>query len=378
MIEKKFPYMIFSIVISILIACIGIGTCINYVNVSLHSVDIDNQNFSAGTIDDRLSSVMILKDAFLNFNGGFAYITGQRQLNGVFRMDNGHLTDTQLGVADGFTKTANKLADNVFDFKSYCEEKGVAYIFVLAPYKIKSSDSVLFGGLKDYHNDNADQLLMELDKRNISYLDSRDLLNNQAETWYDFFYRTDHHWNVDAAYLVYLWLENYIHDKTGETVKKCLLDKKEYDFVSYSESFLGSYGKRTGRVFSGFDDFSYMIPRSDVTIKNVVTGESGSFKDICINVDKTKTATSCYSLFGGISGVSEYENNSAQNDLRVLIGGDSFVLPIMPFIEVSYRNVKTQYSAPCFTKKMIDDWKPNVVIQVVNPGFLQLPYFTYK
>ena len=138
------------------------------------------------------------KSGFVNVNGLFARLTGRRVLNKVIRGTNGMLT----GAAGNIDMT--ELAASIEGFAKYLQEyEDIPFLYVQLPYKEDLDGSFLPEGVTSCANQNADHLLSCLSAAGVNAMDMRPQLSQTPEMMQQYFYKTDHHWNPEGAFVAF-------------------------------------------------------------------------------------------------------------------------------------------------------------------------------
>ncbi len=117
-------------------------------------------------------------------------------------------------------------------------------------------------GMRDYSDENADRLLEELNKRQISVLDLRQNLDVEKIDKSDLFYKTDHHWSMKTCFTTFGVIAEAIYGWTDLDLSR-YTDIDEYTVYTQENSFLGSYGIKVGEYYAGKADFTVYAPSFD-------------------------------------------------------------------------------------------------------------------
>ena len=197
------------------------------------------------------------------------------------------------------------------------------------------------------------------------------------------FYRTDHHWQTKTAFWAYSKIGSMLVEQYGWKIPAQMLSLEDgYDITSYPHSFLGSQGKRVGRLYIGVDQYDYIAPVFDtdfaVTIMKAdgsVRAQSGSFTEAFVyepllsnTADVESNKYACY--FGGDYPEVVIKNNLAPNDKKVLIIKDSFALPFTAFLANSCEEIH-MLDLRYFTgavEDYINTYEPDMVLMLYNPS----------
>ena len=345
--------------------CLSI-VCISFINISnfhmsyKNSIKENEGNLQAGlaSIEKKYATNFIGKKNYVTLNGAVAKLMGERELNGVLKLDNGHLTKVEQN------KNLSGYVDTTRELNEYLKTKETPFLYVQAPHKvIDDNDKNLPAGHQTYVNRNADTLLDGFEKNDIQTLDLRDEIKKDNLNQYDLFYKTDHHWNVKGAFWAAEKVVSQI-DKLLETETKIIgIDK--YESRTEKLDFLGSNGERVGKLYGGSDnveayyptfktDFSMYIEEFDATRK-------GSFEEVIVY-----DHLSNYGKFlSGRYKFLEITNNLVNNDKEIMLIADSFSQALVPYLTPYYEHihiVSTDKVEPVDMIKKIDEVDPDIVI----------------
>lgn len=171
---------------------------------------------------------------------------------------------------------------------------------------------------------------------NYDFIDVRQELTAHKDDY--IYYRTDHHWTTDGAYIAYeKWCES-----TGEACP----DKSELEQKVVTDRFRGSLYSKILDVDSAYD--------SIVTYGSKDKGAFGSF-DCTITIDGKETRNSCFDeaklaekdkyayFFGGNYGEVHIENTGRKDaeepQKNLLVIKDSFANSFVPFLTQDFDNI---------------------------------------
>lgn len=262
---------------------------------------------------------------------------------------------------------------NVESLADYCKADGIPFLYVQAPFKADTYEKDLPYGLRDYSGENSDGMLNALESNRIDTLDLREQLIEN-----DVFYKTDHHWQVKSAYQASTILAKSIsaYDGLSDIYIEKYGDASNYKTSTYG-NFLGSYGRRTGEVWSGIEDFTYIFPTFDTNfhfqhIKNgeVVVDKQGDFEKALIS-DPSESDYYC-SYMNNSYVEMIIDNLNAENDKKILVISDSFGRTMCCYLSLYFRtlvNLDTQDGRfDGSIKEYINDYKPDAVVVMFNSG----------
>ncbi|MDO5291392.1 MAG: DHHW family protein [bacterium] len=264
----------------------------------------------------------------------------------VIKDKNGALHMTYFGTE---AKDMSEMADRVEQFKQSLTNKETQVIYVSTPDKVIEGVTEFNTGLPyDYANETADNLLKELEERDIATIDYREAILDSGISYSDLFFKTDHHWTIQTAFWAYTYLTDQLTENFGMQVenKSFYTDLNNYNVITYPNSFIGSLGRKTGIYFSGVDDFSLIYPKFftdytfTATLRNTELTTSGMFNEALLNLSSIRYNEDKYSVLAdryssylyGTQGIVHIQNNTAKNGPKVLLIKDSYMVPVAAFL----------------------------------------------
>lgn len=375
--KKNISCILFAAVFIVMIGAIGLISFGRLVRFYVYE-EIDYNEWSAdlgSKFETDVATTFLGKIQFVNLNGAIRNVLGQREMNGVVKLDNGYLLTTFTHSSDEYLK---KCADNVSRVNEYLRQRGIPLVYASTPYTSGKYDPELPVGIMDYGNDNIDRFMVMLQENGVDTIDFRETMHEDGIEHYDMMYKTDHHWNMRAGLYAYGKLEEYIVEKTGCAVDERISDSSCYTITSYPEWHLGSRGQRTGRYYAGIDDFELVLPSFETKIQNAV-GEIGTMEELCICMDalEEREYTSRYTYDVTLEPTwQDYTNLSCPNDVKVMMIQDSFGNAVDPFMIIGFSEYTCIYNAntSAITPDYIEACNPDVVIMLYYPQSLQEAY----
>lgn len=315
------------------------------------------------------------KNFYINLNGLFARATGKIVHNNTVRLNNGMLLDSKLAKKD-----VSLHVDSIVEFDNYLKQFDIPFIYVQAPYKMDYEKALLPDGVENYGNESIDDMVSGLTSKGVNVLDLRPYTSNTIEMVEDNFYPTDHHWNVNGAFIGF---QKICEKLQGLFPNKNLMneyvDKSSWDIETYRNALLGSFGRRTGIFFGGMDDLSIMTPKFD-TEMSLYVNKYGNFRkgdfytcnivDKYIKEEKHPLENDAYCIFiGGDYPLTESYNRNAKADLKVLIIKDSFTRPVQAFMSTIISEIDVidpRHFKDCTIVEYVQLTKPDVVIFMIG------------
>ena len=276
----------------------------------------------------------------------------------------------------------NAAADRLSELSESLSEEDIAFEFVSLPYKLPPEsirpENQLPQGFFDYANENADRLHNALRERGVRSFDVRPAFWGSDMSQNELFFNTDHHWSIEGAFLGTGILAEHLNEDYDFGIKEGLYDKANFDFITMKENFIGSLGRRVGRVFGGIDDFTLIKPNFENNIRLLQYDSSGnldlsgSFDDVILEKEKyiepSDKTTNRYAVYHGDYRELRFINENAGNGSRILIIKDSFGLPVYSFLSLGVEELRAidlrlfKSDVAAYAK----EFKPDLVIVMYN------------
>lgn len=320
------------------------------------------------------------KDFFVNLNGGYSRLLGQRMCNGVLKLNNGQM----LSVA-GPVKNFDVLMISTEKLTAFCNHLNIPTLFVMFPYKIDSQKAIIpIGAPTDYSIENANLFLSKLKK--TPYLNLRPYIaSNEVDVTMNFF-RTDHHWNFQGAMKAFPYIvDRMLSLKNSTSHGITHTNINAWQECNLGRKFLGTDGRRTGVLYNGFDEnVVYYVPRFDTDIFIEIPHKGiwrvGPFIKSNIFVENLKKPKSYffdrgYSIYGKDYPLVRYKNANAPINQKILIVKDSYAIPIYSFCSTIFTEVNLidlRWFNDMSLTEFIQLQRPDVLCVMYNPQALSI------
>ncbi|MBQ7832125.1 MAG: hypothetical protein IJ336_00915 [Lachnospiraceae bacterium] len=331
--------------IGLFLLMIGAGFVLNFGNLSEATKEaVEEYDYDAWSIiiENRFNDSFWNRYGFIEVNGTVHKLLGQRQMNGMVKLNNGKLVSTVE------YRDVSYSAQNVIDFYAKLEEMNVPYIYIQAPYDFCKYDSQLPEGIEDYSNYNADVFLQLLSENNVPNMDLRECLHESGMNHYESFYMTDHHWTIETSFWAYTEVVNCISDILGEAPDSKYLDMGNYTKTTLADAVLGSNGRKTGIVYAGLDDITMLVPnfetQVDLSVPEKDLYRQGDFEDAFMFYERLDGNNLYemlqYNVYMGQDYACAVQTcQNAPVDANILLIKDSFARPVSAFMGTVYSEV---------------------------------------
>ena len=301
-----------------------------------------------------------LRDMFVRLKGGSELALLKGENNGVLYSPDQlaakdfnayrsriHVTeDTDriyLESVEAQLKSVNKLGDSL----------SVPLVTVLPPRTVDIADSAFAYDRPD--GDAVFDIMKSTLGEKAGYIDTLSLLRPKYEQGEYVYYRTDHHWTTNGAYLVYC----EIMKQLGKEDK--IIQKSEFD-VEVIEGFSGTTAARGGFPFYKKDELEiWHLPDED-GYELTADGEvlDGLYnRDFLAKSDK-------YSVF--LDGTHNITTITKPNSSRptLLVAKDSFANCLIPFLAREFDIVAVNLATNTFISAYAETYKADAVLIVFN------------
>lgn len=359
----------------------------NVKSIKLPVKDFIKGNISFGqftnSIADSYVGKLKGKNAFVEINGLFNRLCGRIVHNDVVLLKNNVLNrNSEVEWNSEYEK--NNMTDTVermTDFNYFLKDKQIPFVQVIAPYKVPVNKDNLPEGVENDVNKYTDEYIDGLNKNGVLVLDLRKVLSANSEQVKNYFYRTDHHWNTDGAFLAFKVIMNNLTNDFGGiyNIKSRYADVGLWQRIEIKDWFLGSQGKRVGTLFAGTDSLIYYIPKFKTHMSCIVPHSKNIFKGdfTAANIrDKYVQKRDYYRYdaynihIGGNFPLVKHRNKYATNDMKLFVIKDSFTLPLQAFMSTEFTEIDVidpRYYRNSSVAEYILWTRPDLVLKVNAP-----------
>jgi hypothetical protein len=345
------------------------------------------------TVSDTIGNKsFVLKDRINNIKGKIEGYTRDTLINRVMFVEWAvHyeksigwniLTGDVVDLGDGYLSEVVKKntappAAGLYAFYDFLQDLDIDLVYVQCPHKIAPDDTIS-GGIMDFSNKNADDLLSALSLKQIPYLDLRNTIREENLDHHGLFYKTDHHWKAETGLWASAILMNYLNERHGFTFD--VRGPEHYLYTTYKDWFLGSLGKKVTLAQTQAEDFVLISPKFDtdfsLAIPELNLDARGNF-DILIDHHKLDRkdyyTTDPYGAYiYGDKQVITVHNNLVHDGKKILLVKDSFARVVAPFLSTGVEELhildvrRFNGSVRAYVEKQ----RPDIVVVLYNPGVI--------
>lgn len=351
-----------------------------YINTPNDSDVFEKVGNSLKAFDGRTSEYFVFHDFSIHAYGGIQKLINRSLIDDadkssqVLKLNNGYLTFKENENSD-----LSSLQQYLTKIKKTCSSAGSQLMFVNKTSKYTSMSELLPLFYPYVNNSNYKEIKSKLQQQEISVLDIEEKINQNNMDKYSLFFKTDHHWTPQAGIWVSKNICQEINDKYGWNLDVSTFNLYKYNIITYTDSFLGSQGKRVGALFDGVDDFYVVIPKFDtnltVEIKDIGFNATGDFQKTMLHeesitpnnlLNNNDTAYDTY--MQGNHSLVKISNNIIPNGKTALLVLDSYGCVVAPYLSLQFSQLDC-IDIRSYTDSVEDyitENKPDIVIYAIT------------
>lgn len=273
-----------------------------------------------------LSDHIAFRNFWVGLNSYYNYALGNPLSNGIYHCDNGYLINDP--------PVTDRLDLNIEVMAEFSEKSGLPSTLVLAPSTGYIANDVLPNKHIVYHDDSLfDETIKTLSESNISFVDVREDFKNAYKNGTQVYYKTDHHWTSEGAYLAYCALAKEL----SFTAK----GESDYEVTSYDD-FYGTTYSSSGFWFTKPDSIevweSKSLKNADIEVSITDNGETTTHNSLFF-LENLKNDDKYPVYLDGNHPYTIIKNNSLKNGKELLVIKDSFAHSLVPFLADHYSEI---------------------------------------
>lgn len=303
----------------------------NIINKDIEFSEIENRNLQekpkilSDNYVEKLNSYMadqfFIREKLISFKSRIDLVLGKNKINNVYiGSDNQLFEEFKIKSNDDLL---NKV-DAINEFKKSNEDLLVNFMLVPTATSILDDKLPLYAPVDDeieYINNVKSYLLDD-----IKFIPIYDKLKANKNEY--IYYKTDHHWTADGAYLGY---EAFCESSGIEAT-----NKEDFEKIIGSNDFYGSLSSKVGLFGLYRDKLNIYIPKNSNLLVNYVIEQKKETS--LFNSDKLKHKDKYQVFLNGNHPLIEIETDK-NLDKKILVIKDSFANNFVPFLTENYGNI---------------------------------------
>ena len=275
-------------------------------------------------LDNYASDQFAGRSAFIKIKSSADLTIGQIKANGVFKAKENYLME-DIAYPDEASVYADITALRKFK-KKYPNKK---MYFMLVPNAANIlADKLPAGVVTHDQNADIDRVLKSVKKLGYKPIDVRDELTKASKNE-QVYYRTDHHWTTDGAFVAY--------KKAAKVMG--LKSETEYDVKVVKKDFVGTLYSKSGFTNGRKDAIKIYMPKGDKYLNSVIRYKDKKEKTtMYYNMDNLDIKDA-YTVFGGTNQSLITISTPTKSNKHLLVVKDSYANCFIPFLTQDYRTI---------------------------------------
>ncbi|WP_043922906.1 alginate O-acetyltransferase AlgX-related protein [Leadbettera azotonutricia] len=300
-------------------------------------------------VESNLGGDLLGKNQFIEFYAFMEKLQGKEESDNFWAVKN---KAGDIMYSNFYPDNVDSLGEcvrRIWRLKQTVAQTGTKVFFVMPPtLYIRGKEDFSPGLPYGDYNYREDTFLYWLDQFGIDNLDLRESLKDNNIAPEDYFFHTDHHWRLETSFAAFGDIVAWLDETFGVDLDpdRFYTDISNYYQRTYENASLGSFGRKTGIIFSGLDDFTVLWPKFDDQTDFTYYPRfllpysqpiSGPFTESLLYPRLISTENPYINDFYGVyqSGIKSHEKiiNNKNPDLpKMLLIRDSFSLPLGVFM----------------------------------------------
>ncbi len=356
---------------------------------AIKSGGTENVKKLIGSVNDAVNKGTLARENFVELYGLTQKILNRKimsdpEYGALYKIRGGEIV---FAVND---KYMDGYLQNMYELANGLKKNEIPLLYVQLPFKLpyKSIEDPLPKTAYDRSNENADYFVDALNKSNIDTYDIRKEFWNFKNNGEKKFFKTDHHWTIDAAFHATGMIEKKMNDEYGFSIDSKYSDIRNYNRKVFKDYFVGSMGRRVGKIYGGKDDFTLITPKfdTDITLTEVENGienvKRGKFDDAVLvkkYIKNPDVTTNRYAVYHGDNRELIFKNKNEKKG-KVLIIKDSFGIPVYSFMSLGVNEVRA-LDLRLFKDDVLEyarKYKPDLVMITYNADCFSDEMFNFN
>lgn len=323
------------------------------------------------------------RDEFSTFNMAFKYHLGMRmpiEKDSVLLLPNKKMA-RKLFFSPAFSQEeTNKL----LELKKLCDENNINFFVVFRPFEqgFHHDYSEPYKGLILNYGQKLAQRVAQLEKLGIKTFKLYEAMRSKIpeDQWLNYWYMTDHHWNVDGALVGGKLIADYLNRNCGTAYDLNYFDPDTYIRKRWKEVFIGSFGKKLSLNYADGkkDDFDILYPRFDTDFTFEMPMQNFRKQgDFSILLDYSKINYNAYHAnpFDAFSysdkPFTRIVNNKIPEGKKIIVIKDSYNRPMIAYFALQTKEIimlDPRFYPQKKIMETIDKEKPDILFIMYSVG----------
>ncbi|MBQ9673526.1 MAG: hypothetical protein IJV39_02750 [Ruminococcus sp.] len=275
------------------------------------------QNF-----ESYINDHMLLRDTFMGINSYSNLIALNNGSDGVYLCSDGYLINEP--------ETDERLNLNLSVTADFSKKTGIDTTVLIAPSTGYIMDDVLPLNHKEYKDDEYFSTINNFCvENNLNFIDLRDVFKTEKSN-IQIYYRTDHHWTTQGAYLAYKTLCNNLGITPKSTDTFSIEKNKGFYGTTYNTSGFWLVDSDTLEIWNNKENKS--------TCEITANGKSTTFDSMYFK-ENLKGADKYEVFLNGNNPITTVKNPNSTNKEKLLIIKDSFSHCLTPFLSENFSEI---------------------------------------
>lgn len=290
---------------------------------------ISVSNYFGGRLESKMESYVndqfLMRGSFIKVKSAVDVTEGKLKANGVYRARDGYLIED---IVTPDQKTISSAETALKNFKAKYPKLNMTFLLAPNAGNIMSDKLPLTVSMAD-QNKSIDAFYKNIKASGIKPIDVRKTFNKKKED-VQLYYRTDHHWTSDGAYLAY----KAIVPALGAGMPM------EFESKVVKNDFAGTMYSKSGFTGGRYDSIKINLPKNKKATKPSVIYYGDTKKKTTKfyqlkNLDKKDA----YTVFGGSNHPMYTIKTPTESNRRLLLIKDSYANSVIPMLAQHYREI---------------------------------------
>lgn len=293
--------------------------------------DSSDEGFTKG-YEKFVTDQFVWRDGWIGFKSGFDKIFGKTVINGVYLADDEYFIEYRSEMLDADTR--ERIEKNIERLKKFSDRmtgklSGNTVIAIAPTAALIHGDKLptpnneydwkaFLDRIGEAIGENCVDLYLPLAEHKDEYI----------------YYRTDHHWTTDGAYIAY---EEIIKKFGFEPISKDDLNR-----VLVSDEFFGTVVSKINMDTKPDEIYAYEPKVGfDVSVYYETGKEDPYFNvvDTFYSEEKLETKDKYGYFFGGNPGFLKIQSNNAESDRVLVVAKDSYANCMIPLLSCHFSKI---------------------------------------